>query len=103
VRARETANLACRSLDSEPEIVDSLSGGFEREDAMGLLAGAGADDAVLLVGHEPDFSQLVHDLTGGQVDVKKGGVAGIRLGRGRGELLTLLRPAELRLIASEPA
>src|SRR3954462_13602615 len=58
VRARATAELACSSLDAEPEMVDSLSGGFEREDALGLLAGAGADAAVLLVGHEPDFSQL---------------------------------------------
>src|SRR5262249_39586859 len=40
VRARETARLACESLGREPEVVEALSGGFEHDDAVGLLAGA---------------------------------------------------------------
>jgi len=56
---------------------------------------------VLVVGHEPDFSQVVHDLTGGTVDFKKGGVAAVREERGSGELLTLLRPRELESIAPD--
>jgi phosphohistidine phosphatase len=55
---------------------------------------------VLFVGHDPDFTQVVFDLTGARVDLKKGGVAGVRLrGSRRGELLVLLRPRELALIA----
>jgi phosphohistidine phosphatase len=50
---------------------------------------------VLLVGHEPDFSQIVHDLGGGRIDMKKGGIAGLRLEGARGELIVLLRPREL--------
>ena len=50
---------------------------------------------MLLVGHEPDFSQVVHDLGGGRVDMKKGGVAGLRLDGGSCELIVLLRPREL--------
>jgi phosphohistidine phosphatase len=99
VRAFETARLAGEALGVEPERHEPLSGGFDREDALAVLAGRGADDRVLLVGHEPDFSQLVFDLTGGRVAVKKGGVAGVRMGRGAGELLALLRPRELRRIA----
>jgi phosphohistidine phosphatase len=41
-----------------------LRSGFDRRDALALLGAAGADDRVLVVGHEPDFSQVVHDLTG---------------------------------------
>jgi phosphohistidine phosphatase len=54
---------------------------------------------VLVVGHEPSFSQVVHDLTGGRVDFKKGGVAAVRAERSGGELLTLLRPKELESLA----
>ena len=48
-----------------------------------------------MVGHNPDFAQVVHDLTGARVDFKKGGIAGVRLERLRGELIALLRPREL--------
>ena len=54
---------------------------------------------MLVVGHEPSFSQLVHDLTGGLVDFKKGGVAAVRMHSGGGELLVLLRPRELESLA----
>jgi phosphohistidine phosphatase len=100
VRAVETARLACEALGGEPAVHEPLTGGFERAEALELLAGHDADARLLLVGHEPDFSQLVHDLTGGRVDVKKGGVAGLRVGRGAGELLVLLRPRELERLAA---
>lgn len=99
VRARDTARLACRALDVEPEEVEALSGGLDREDALELLLGQDADARVLLVGHEPDFSQVVHDLTGARVDMKKGGLAAVRVARGGGELIVLLRPRELESLA----
>ena len=45
----------------------------------------------------------MHDLTGGRVQLKKGGVAGIRLDGGHGELVLLARPRELAVIAAAPA
>src|SRR5690348_1661644 len=51
VRARETAELACRRLDVEVTLEERLAGG--RFDPRELTAGL---DDVLLVGHEPDFS-----------------------------------------------
>ena len=54
---------------------------------------------MLVVGHEPSFSQVVLDLTGGRVDFKKGGVAAVRVERTVGELLVLLRPRELESLA----
>ncbi|MGH2968305.1 MAG: SixA phosphatase family protein, partial [Solirubrobacteraceae bacterium] len=95
VRALDTARLACRALDTEPVVADSLRAGFDRDDALELLLAHGDDARVLVVGHEPDFSQVVHDLTGGRVDFKKGGVAAVRADRGSGELLVMLRPREL--------
>ena len=93
-RARETAVIACEELGLEPVDDEALSAGFDRDDALELVAAAGDDKRVLVVGHEPDFSQVVYDLTGGRVDFKKGGIAGIRLDVSRGELIVLLRPRE---------
>jgi len=99
VRARETADLACGHLNIEPVDERSLADGFSRQDALELLHAHDADARVLVVGHEPSFSQVVHDLTGGRVDFKKGGVAAVRVERGSGELLVLLRPKELETLA----
>jgi phosphohistidine phosphatase len=99
VRALDTARLACESLGVEPVVHEPLSGGFDREDALEVMAGQDADARVLIVGHEPDFSQVVQDLTGGTVDLKKGGVAAVRVDGSRGELIVLLRPRELETLA----
>jgi phosphohistidine phosphatase len=99
VRARDTAKLACRALNIEPQEEDVLGDGFDREDALELLYRHGADSRVLVVGHDPSFSQVVHDLTGARVDFKKGGVAVVRTERTGGELLALLRPRELESLA----
>jgi phosphohistidine phosphatase len=95
VRARDTALLACEALGCEPIVDDRLAAGFDRDDALELLTTAGPDQRVLVVGHEPDFSQVVYDFTGARVQLKKGGVAAIRLDGTRAELIALLRPREL--------
>jgi phosphohistidine phosphatase len=99
VRARDTARLACKALNIEPEETESLANGFDRDAALELLTAHDDDARVLAVGHEPSFSQVVFDLTGGRVDFKKGGVAAVRIERGGGELLALLRPRELESLA----
>jgi phosphohistidine phosphatase len=99
VRAADTARLACESLGIEPVVHEALSGGFDADDARALMAGQDADSRVLLVGHEPDFSNVVLDLTGGRIDLKKGGVAAVRLDGTRAELIVLLRPRELESLA----
>jgi phosphohistidine phosphatase len=99
VRALDTARLACRSLNIEPVVHEPLAAGFDRDDAMELLHAHGEDGRVLVVGHEPDFSQVVHDISGGRVDFKKGGVAAVRLEGGSGEMIVLLRPRELESLA----
>jgi phosphohistidine phosphatase len=95
IRSRDTARLACRALNIEPIDEESLGDGFSRDDALALVYAHGDADRILVVGHEPSFSQVVMDFTGGRVDFKKGGVAAIRIDGGTGELLVLLRPREL--------
>jgi phosphohistidine phosphatase len=91
VRAADTARLACEPLGVDPRQEPKLAGG--PFDAEALAAGLG--DNVLLVGHDPDFSMAVHALTGAQVRMKKGGLAGVE----KGEIKVLLRPSELAAIA----
>jgi phosphohistidine phosphatase len=91
VRAAETARLACEPHGVDPQHEPKLAGG--PFDAEALAAGLG--DNVLLVGHDPDFSMAVHALTGAQVRMKKGGLAGVE----KGEIKVLLRPDDLSLLA----
>jgi phosphohistidine phosphatase len=95
VRARDTALLACEALGEEPIVTPVLADDFTVADARDLLLGIEPDGRILVVGHNPDFAQVVHDLTGARVDFKKGGIAGVRLEGSRGELIALLRPREL--------
>ena len=100
VRARDTAHLAAEALKADPVIHQPLSAGFDADEARALLAAAGDGARVLLVGHEPDFSQTVHDLTGARIDLKKGGIAGVRVDGSAAELIDLLRPREVEEIVT---
>jgi len=99
VRAFATARLAAEALNVDPEVEDVLGDGFEVEDALELLARHDGDAKVLVVGHNPSFAQVVHDLSGARVDFKKGAVAAVRLRGRQGELVVLLRPRELESLA----
>src|SRR5918998_1457729 len=92
VRAADTAKLACEPLGVEVQLEPKLAGGPFAAEEMA----AGLGDNVLLVGHDPDFSMAVHALTGAQVRMKKGGMAGVE----KGELKVLLRPGELSVLAA---
>jgi phosphohistidine phosphatase len=107
VRARQTAELAAADWqDAQRELLrphPPLAGGFGAQAALDALSMIDADGRLLLVGHEPDLSRTVGDLTGGRVDLKKGGLAVVRLEGVGGQLVILLRPRELALIAGLPA
>jgi phosphohistidine phosphatase len=99
VRALDTARLACEELGSgEPVVEEALAYGFDVDDALALADAAGESKRILLVGHNPDFEEVVGELTGGTIDMKKGGVAGVRRHGRRGELIVLVRPRELARI-----
>lgn len=92
VRARDTARLGCEALGVEVSEDERLGGGpFDVDEVAGHYG-----EDVLLVGHDPDFSMAIHDATGAQVRMPKGGLAGID----RGELKVMLRPKEIRALAN---
>lgn len=95
VRALDTARLACEALGVEPIVDESLSSGFDVEDALELAHAAGDDKRLLFVGHNPDLVEVVADLTGASIELKKGGVAAVRRHGRRGEVVVVLRPREL--------
>ena len=106
VRAAQTAELAAEEWGEDQRellaVLPALAGGFDAQQALDTFAGLGADARVLLVGHEPDLSMIAGSLSGGRVDLKKGGVAVLRLEGAGAELAALMRPAELALIAGAP-
>jgi phosphohistidine phosphatase len=109
-RALRTATVAAQELGDRSqvgrqhgrlEVHPPLAGGFEAQQALAALAGLSADGRLLVVGHEPDLSTVVAQLTGARIDLKKGGLAVVRVDGPGGELLALLRPSELALIAAD--
>jgi len=102
-RARETAQLAAESWSEQQREAlrehPPLAQGFDAAQALDALRAVPAEGRVLLVGHEPDLSLLVGELTGGRMDLKKGGLAVVRLEGVGGELVVLMRPRDLALLA----
>jgi phosphohistidine phosphatase len=105
-RARQTAELAAEGWPAAERAKlhehEQLAASFEAAQALDALAGLDADARLLLVGHEPDLSSVIADLTGARVELKKGGLAVVKLEGVGGELAVLLRPRELALIAGIP-
>jgi phosphohistidine phosphatase len=105
-RARQTAEIAAEAWSDEQRAVlraaPALAGDFGAAQAIELAAGLDVDGRLLLVGHEPDLSTVVAELTGARVDLKKGGIAVVRLEGAGAALVALLRPRELALIAGVP-
>jgi len=102
VRAWETATLACEALGGQPTEHRPLAGPVARSDVKVLLQAADGG-AILLVGHDPYLSQLVHDVSGARIRMAKGGLAGLRLAAAPGELGALLRAKDVALLAGPDA
>ncbi len=103
-RALRTATIAAQEWSTEQrdklEVYAPLAEGFDAPQALAALS---ADGRLLVVGHEPDLSTVAAELTGARIDLKKGGLAVVRIDGPGAELLALLRPSELALIAGEAA
>ena len=100
VRARQTAEIVRHALGLEARIVDALAPGCDIARLRELLGEYRSAERVMLVGHEPDFSELVGALSGGsRIQLKKGGLARVDLEaieEGAGMLIWLLPPLALR-------
>jgi phosphohistidine phosphatase len=97
-RARRTAEIVAEGLElgGRPVEDDRLAPGFDVGRLEQVLAAHGPADAVMVVGHEPDFSATVAELIGGgEIVMKKGGLARVDVTApvaGGGELVWLLTP-----------
>jgi phosphohistidine phosphatase len=79
LRARQTAEIVGKALAVNPEIHDDLGLGFGIPIVELLTRDLDDDDEVLFVGHEPSLSTTIASLTGGRVQMKRGGLARVDL------------------------
>ena len=97
-RARKTAELAAEGLGLAGRVVvdDRLAPGFDVRRLEQVLAERGPAGEIMVVGHEPDFSETIAELIGGgDVVMKKGGLARVDVAApvaGGGQLVWLLTP-----------
>ena len=98
-RARRTAAIVAEELGMSDRLVEDarLAHGFDARRLGEIVAREAAPASLMVVGHEPDFSATVAELTGGgRVDFKKGGLARVDVGSPQlddGILAWLLTPA----------
>jgi phosphohistidine phosphatase len=79
-RARQTAEHAAEELDCKVQVEPQLAHGFNLERLQATLGKMDASCA-MIVGHEPDFSAVIKELTGAKVKLAKAGVALIETDR----------------------
>lgn len=98
-RAAATARLFATGIGTPqiPRIVPDLAPGFDLKSLKALVDARHQGQSVLLVGHEPDFSELIGNLCGRvRIDMGKGGLARVDWDRGSGSAtLQWFFPAEL--------
>ena len=77
VRAAQTAELVCAAIGARFETDHRLGGPLDI-DLLNILVADAACSRVMLVGHDPDFSDLCASLSGAQyLPLKKGALARI--------------------------
>ena len=90
-RAEQTGDIAAEHLKVVCREEKLLAPGFRAQDLPRLLR-KHPQDALMLVGHEPDFSDVIADLTGGKIKMAKAGVALVDYAGQKGKLLWLVPP-----------
>jgi phosphohistidine phosphatase len=100
VRAKKTAEIVAGHLGASVHVDDRLGGGLDTATVESILKDAGDPERVVLSGHDPDFTELLQDLTGCPVEMKKGAMARIDIDRpladGQGRLGWLVPPDLLK-------
>jgi phosphohistidine phosphatase len=90
-RAEQTADIIAEHLKIVVKPERLLAPGFRADDLTRLLR-KHPGDALMLVGHEPDFSKVIKSLTGGEVKLSKAGLALVDYEKKKGKLLWLIPP-----------
>lgn len=92
-RASQTAEIAAKYLSGKVRQEPRLRPGFDAA-KLGKILKEFSGKNLMLVGHEPDFTRTIFQLTGGNTKMPKAGVALIDLEREsmQGELRWLVPP-----------
>jgi phosphohistidine phosphatase len=92
-RASQTAEIAAERLKVKCREDKLLAPGFRRLDLERLLKKY-PEESLMIVGHEPDFTETISELTGASLKLSKAGVALVELNRSwrDGRLLWLIPP-----------
>jgi phosphohistidine phosphatase SixA len=77
VRARQTAEPIAAAAGLELREDERLSPGADADDVRAIVEGL--DGTVVLVGHQPDLGEIVHELTGREVRLKTGTYEAVEL------------------------
>jgi len=98
-RARQTAELLATELRQAVQLADLLKSGCDLAALERTITPFAHLQRIMVVGHEPDFSQIIGDLTGGRVEMKKGAVCRVDIdsvASRYGTLIWMLPPKVLR-------
>ena len=99
-RARETAEIVADVLGLHARIEARLGAPLDLATLDAILDDAGEPRRPIIVGHDPDFSEIVSTLVGAPIRMRKATLARIDLERplepGAGDLIWLLPPDLLR-------
>jgi phosphohistidine phosphatase len=96
-RAWQTAEIAAECLEVELREERDLRSGFNVAKLRKIINRHRGED-LMVVGHEPDFSAVIHALTGGNVKLSKGGIVRVDLHdeAENGRLIWLIPPKAAR-------
>ena len=76
VRAHETATLAAGPINGNVDVDPRLGGALDPSIVDSILDDAGSPESIVIVGHDPDFSELLATLVGvADLPMKKGALA----------------------------
>ena len=91
-RAAETADIVAKQYRLEAQREDSLKPGFGHRELEILLQDR-CDRSLMIVGHEPDFTNVITYLTNARMKLSKGGVVLLDVDSAKkGRLLWLFPP-----------
>jgi phosphohistidine phosphatase SixA len=80
VRAAETAAIVAASLGLEVRLDPRLAEGLDTQTAQEILDEPRSAGGVVLVGHDPDLSDLLSSLVGAPLQMRKGAIARLEIG-----------------------
>ena len=106
LRARQTAEIIAAELGMQAVLADEVDFGFDTAAVHALSQGLPPGSDLMFVGHNPDMSLILHQMTGVEAAMKKGGLARVDVlhqSAAHGELVWLIAPKVFDALGSSTA